>query len=108
MATLLVVRRKEEKARRVNIFCMMSRGCRAWRRHCRLEKQGRGWTLGETMNHLQGVYNEQGEAGFSILLAEEKSTVSSVVLHSEISGLLVACQISFPLFSDCSQIIALC
>ena len=60
------------------------------------------------MNHLQGVYNEQGEAGFSILLAEEKSTVSSVVLHSEISGLLVARQISFPLFSACAQIIALC
>lgn len=60
------------------------------------------------MNHLQGVYNEQGEAGFSILLAEEKSTVPSVVLHSEISGLLVARQISFPLFSNGAQIIALC
>ena len=108
MATLLVVRRKEEKARRVNIFFMMNRGCRAWRRHCRLEKQGRGWTLGETMNHLQGAYNEQGEAGFSILLAEEKSAVPSVVLHSEISGLLVARQISFPLFSNGAQIIALC
>ena len=108
MATLLVVRRKEEKARRVNIFFMMNRGCRAWRRHCRLEKQGRGWTLGETMNHLQGVYNEQGEAGFSILLAEEKSAVPSVVLHSEISGLLVARQISFPLFSNGAQFIALC
>ena len=60
------------------------------------------------MNHLQVAYNKQGEAGFSILLAEEKSAVPSVVLHSEISGLLVARQISFPLFSNGAQIIALC
>ena len=108
MATLLVVRRKEEKARRVNIFFMMSRGCRVLLQHCRLEKQGRGSTLGETMKHLQVAYNKQGEADFSISQAEEKSAVPSVVLHSEISGLLVACQISFPLFSGCAQIIALC
>jgi len=60
------------------------------------------------MNHLQMAYNKQGEADLSISQAEEKSTVPSVVLHSEISGLLVARQISFPLFSACSQIIALC
>ncbi|EKX92888.1 hypothetical protein HMPREF9999_00545 [Alloprevotella sp. oral taxon 473 str. F0040] len=53
MATLLVVSRKEEKARRVNIFFMMSRGYRVLLQHCRLEKQGRDKTLGEIKGHLQ-------------------------------------------------------
>ena len=48
------------------------------------------------------------ETNFSISQARKKSAVLSIVLHSEISGLLVARQISLPLFSDGAQIIALC